>query len=97
MLKLPMLKDYIFPKMYASLECSCWICAFSTSFQLEDITMNDLEEDKIRYVLRDAVTTLCRNSILFNHQLNVQGLLAVTVDSDSVVILQVYALFINWT
>ncbi|ELU15587.1 hypothetical protein CAPTEDRAFT_210651 [Capitella teleta] len=51
--------------------------------------MSDVEEEKIRSMLRDAVTVLCRNSILFQQQLTVQGLLAVTVDSDSVVILQV--------
>lgn len=53
--------------------------------------MSDVEEEKIRSMLRDAVTVLCRNSILFQQQLTVQGLLAVTVDSDSVVILQVHS------
>lgn len=51
--------------------------------------MSDLEEERIRAVLRETVTELCRNSSSFQRQLNVQGLLAVTVDTASVVILQV--------
>lgn len=44
------------------------------------------EQDRIKSLLLDTVTLLCKNGLTFKKQLKVQGLLGITLDEDNVFI-----------
>jgi len=49
----------------------------------------DPERERLKAILVDTVTLLCKNGLSFVHDLKVQGLLAVTADNDSVFVVHI--------
>jgi len=47
------------------------------------------DQERIKTLLADTVTLLCRNGLHFQHQLRVQGLLGITVDDSDVFIVHI--------
>lgn|SRR6218665_187530 len=47
------------------------------------------DQSRVQSLLRDTITLLCRNSLHFNRELKVQGLLGVTMDDNSIFIVHI--------
>ena len=47
------------------------------------------EQDKVRALLREAVTVLCKNGLTFDSELTVEGLLGVTLDNKEVFLVNI--------
>ena len=47
------------------------------------------EQEKVKALLREAVTVLCRNGLTFNSELTVEGLLGITVDNKEVFLVNI--------
>lgn len=51
------------------------------------------DQERVKTLLADTVTLLCKNGLFFSKQLKVQGLLGITVDDDEVFIVHIDELF----
>lgn len=51
------------------------------------------DQERVKSLLADTVTLLCKNGLFFSKQLKVQGLLGITVDDDEVFIVHIDELF----
>ena len=47
------------------------------------------EQERVKNLLLDTVTLLCKNGLSFKKQLKVQGLLGITMDEDNVFIVHI--------
>ena len=51
--------------------------------------MGKEEQDKVRALLREAVTVLCRNGLTYTRELTVEGLLGITLDNQDVFLVSI--------
>lgn len=47
------------------------------------------EQDRVRNLLTDTVTLLCKNGLTYNKEMKVQGLLGITLDEDEVFVVHI--------
>lgn len=47
------------------------------------------DQERVKHLLTDTVTLLCRNGLQFRKQLKVQGLLGITLDDNEVFLIQI--------
>ena len=47
------------------------------------------EQERVKNLLLDTVTLLCKNGLNFKQQMKVQGLLGITLDDDNVFIVHI--------
>ena len=53
------------------------------------------EQERVQDLLKDTVTTLCRNSLQYLRGMKVQGLLGITLDDDDVFVVHINEMFQN--
>lgn len=56
---------------------------------MKDIIKMKADQERVKTLLTDTVTLLCKNGLFFSQQLKVQGLLGITVDDNEVFIVHI--------
>lgn len=62
-------------------------------FICADIIKMKADQERVKTLLTDTVTLLCKNGLFFSQQLKVQGLLGITVDDNEVFIVHIDEIF----
>ena len=51
--------------------------------------MNDRDREKVKQLLTDAVTLLCKSSLRFEEEVSVEGLIGITVDRKEIILVSI--------
>jgi len=73
------------PNSVRSERCQLLSCLF----RLQMLPTKMTEHDDVQTVLKDTIVLLCRNALQFHSQVNVEALLAITVDQNEVLLVSI--------